>query len=177
MLWARMGAASLLLNNGLVLIAGGADESGPLATAELFDPAAQAGAGTFRTTAALASARQGATATLLGDGRALLAGGEGPAGSVAALELYEPSGNHGKGAFWSGPLLKTARSGHCAVALGDGRVLLAGGSTTARRWEMRSCSIRARWPPMARAACCSGRWRWALREPMRPARSCRMGGR
>jgi len=127
MLWARSGAAAAVLRNGLVLIAGGADEGGPFAHAELFDPQPAAGATAFRTTPPLANPRQGATATLLGDGRVLLAGGEGHGGSVAALELFDLNGNHGRGAFWSGPLLHSARSGHCAVELGDGRVLLAGG--------------------------------------------------
>jgi hypothetical protein len=115
------------LRTGAVLVAGGADETGPLAHAELFEPNADAGTSAFRGTAPLANARQGATATLLGDGRALIVGGEGRGGSVAPLELYDPSGNAGHGAFWSGPLLHTARSGHCAVRLTDGRVLLIGG--------------------------------------------------
>jgi serine/threonine protein kinase len=127
LLSARDDASVLLLRNGLVLVAGGEDESGASTAAELFDPVAQNGLGAFRLTGPLSVARHGATATLLGDGRALIAGGEGHNGTLDALELFEPSGNRGRGAFWTGPILHTARSGHCAVALGDGRVLLAGG--------------------------------------------------
>ncbi len=127
MSWSRAGATATVLRTGAVLVAGGADETGPLAHAELFEPNADAGTGAFRGTAPLANARQGATATLLGDGRAVVVGGEGHSGSVAQLELYDPAGNSGHGAFWSGPLLHTARSGHCAARLTDGRVLLVGG--------------------------------------------------
>ena len=62
------------------------------------------------------------TATLLLDGRVLVAGGGGEA--IAAAELYDP----GRGTWSATGSLTTARFGHTATLLPDGRVLVAGGS-------------------------------------------------
>src|SRR5439155_8391910 len=62
---ARYGHTVTLLNNGMVLIAGGQGSSGNiLATAELYNPAT----GTFTPTRSLNTARLGQTATLLNNG-------------------------------------------------------------------------------------------------------------
>lgn len=72
------------------------------------------------------------TATTLGDGRVLLAGGcqsVDPGGGcaagalVATTEIYDPAAD----AFAPGPALLHARFGHSAVLRGDGTVLLVGG--------------------------------------------------
>ena len=72
-------------------------------------------------------ARVAHTSTRLADGRVLVAGGvpdDAPAASQASAELYDPS----TGRFApTGPLV-TGRYEHAAVALADGRVLVAGGS-------------------------------------------------
>jgi WD40 repeat protein len=86
----RAYATAIQLADGLVLIAGGLGLSGTtlaLASAEVYDPAA----GTFSPAGSMVSARSRATATLLPDGRVLLAGGT-PAsgGSTALAELYLP---------------------------------------------------------------------------------------
>ena len=60
-----------LLPNGKVLVAGGYDSSGTLASAELYDPAS----GTWTATGSLATARVCHTATLLPNGKVLVAGG------------------------------------------------------------------------------------------------------
>jgi hypothetical protein len=70
-----------LLSDGRVLIAGGAG-NGPLATAELYDPAT----GTFSPTGSMADSHYDHTATLLSYGDVLIAGGYGP----ASAELYTP---------------------------------------------------------------------------------------
>ena len=70
------------------------------------------------------------TATLLADGRVLVAGGLTPFGggseATSACEIYDPATN-----TWTatGPLHE-ARFGHAAVLLADGRVLAAGGDPT-----------------------------------------------
>jgi hypothetical protein len=84
-----------LLRTGRVLLAGGLNGVA-LSSAELFDLAAgDAGLGGFvRTAGDLATARQGATATLLQGGQVLLVGGASEDGGVnlvlSSAELYSP---------------------------------------------------------------------------------------
>src|SRR5438094_3356024 len=69
---ARAGHTATLLQNGMVLVAGGFDSTGfPFASAELYDPASR----TWTVTGSLNTARYGHTATLLQNGIVLVAGG------------------------------------------------------------------------------------------------------
>jgi hypothetical protein len=68
------------------------------------------------------------TATLLPDGRALVAGGCAADGCednerAQRSELFDPA----RGRFVEGPAMTAPRAGHTATALDDGRVLLTGG--------------------------------------------------
>ena len=75
-----------LLPSGKVLVAGGLSGAGsPLASAELYDPAA----GTWSATGSMATGRTFHTATLLPSGKVLVAGGAGP-DVLASAELYDP---------------------------------------------------------------------------------------
>jgi hypothetical protein len=69
----------------------------------------------------MTTAREGASATLLGDGGVLVAGGGNPSATLSA-ELYDPAS--GK---WTATGRMTDYHGPAAVLLQDGRVLLAGG--------------------------------------------------
>ena len=119
-----------MLNDGRVLVTGGvfvpnllgAATATPTAAAEVYDPVA----GTW-TSAAMSQARGLHTATVLSDGRVLVAGGaqgtvQAPI-SIADTEIFDPATN----SFSPGPMLQTARSGHAAARLPDGLVVLLGG--------------------------------------------------
>jgi len=114
-----MFCTATLLRNGKVLITGGLTNNNDQTasnTAELFDPAT----GVFQPTGNMASARFGHSATLLSDGRVLIAGGVNQ-----TAEIYDPSA----GTFVPTGNMFTPRGGHTATMLSDGKVLVAGGSS------------------------------------------------
>jgi hypothetical protein len=124
---ARYSHTATLLPNGKVLIAGGlSTASGVLSSAELFDPGSGPN-GTFSVAGSMSTARMLHSATLLPDGKVLIAGGTIAAIGGAAMssaELYDPA----NGTFTPTGSLNTARCSHTATLLSDGKVLIAGGS-------------------------------------------------
>lgn len=122
---ARVDHTATLLRNGKVLVAGGYSTCSSrcvLNSAELYDPAT----GTWSTTGNLNTARNSHTATLLTNGRVLVAGGYND-GLRNRAELYDPA----TGTWSITGTLNTERSyGHTATLLPSGKVLVVGGNRT-----------------------------------------------
>lgn len=124
----RAGHTATLLNDGTVLVTGGAGAGGELADAVRYDPKTDRWSPAGR----LATARAGHTATLLADGRVLVAGGEtttsdGRVAAVATAEIYDPATNR-----WSAAgTLAEGRSNAAATVLDKDHVLVAGGASSA----------------------------------------------
>lgn len=125
-----------LLPDGHVLVTGGIVGAADLCadgtpSAELYDPVA----GVFAFTGMMTSPRYAHTATLLTNGRVLVAGGSGPAPIdcsdlgepvLSSAELYDPT----NGTFIATGQMGQARVGHTATLLLNGQVLIAGGGDT-----------------------------------------------
>jgi N-acetylneuraminic acid mutarotase len=112
-----------------VLVVGGSSAPGVLTTAELYDPAT----GTWGFTGSPNVPRGEFTATLLGNGKVLVAGGwccERYDSSNTA-ELYDPA--TGEWSFTGN--LNFPRFGHTATLLSNGKVLFAGGGPTAELYD------------------------------------------
>lgn len=116
---------AVLLRNGKVLLAGGVGMGWTfLADAEIYDPAADS----FSKTGNMTLPRESHTATLLKDGQVLITGGH--RGRRSAIEIYRSAEiyNPQNGGFTAVADLTVKRHKHDAVLLGDGRVLIVGGS-------------------------------------------------
>jgi hypothetical protein len=116
----RTGESLTLLPNGLVLVAGGEEgltsRSPVTNSADLYDPVV----GTWTPTQAMHFGRAFHTATLLGNGKVLVAGG---LFAHAQAELYDPS--TGTWALTGAMVDRLER--HTATLLPSGEVLVAGG--------------------------------------------------
>jgi len=136
MSYVRANHTATLLHSGKVLVTGGSipdtnyinTNSGisyinALSSSELFDPAT----GTWAMTGPLNTARSGHTATLLPDGRVLVAGGDDSTNGVytdfSSAEIYDPL----SGTWSYTSPMQTNRVGHKAILLPSGNVLVTGG--------------------------------------------------
>ncbi len=125
---ARAGATATVLQDGRVLITGGGPCGDPqsgtattVATGEIYDPRT----GRFSPTGNMTVEREQDTATLLRDGRVLIAGGFSYLTGLYSLsaEIFDPSTN----SFAPTGSMATARADDVAALLPNGKVLVAGG--------------------------------------------------
>jgi N-acetylneuraminic acid mutarotase len=118
----RGGHTASLLPNGKVLVAGGSYWTGfnltVLASAALYDPAT----GAWSATGSMPEARWDHTATVLPNGKVLVAGGN-RFGTLASALLYDPA----KGTWAATGSMPVSRDKHTATLLPNGKVLVAGG--------------------------------------------------
>src|SRR5439155_15433337 len=111
-------ASAVSYASGSVFAAGGYGTSGPLATAELYNPST---ATWTRTATNLSGARYGHTATVLQSGDVLVAGGYNT-GYLASAELYQAA------AGWSSAgSLSAPRYALLSARLANGAVVAMGG--------------------------------------------------
>jgi hypothetical protein len=112
-----------LLDNGKVLVVGGVegrnlDEATYLTSTELYDPST----GTWSPSGSLNQARHSHTATLLENGKVLVAGGYRDV-ALSSAELYDPS----TGSWTPTGSMTDGRALHWASLLPSGKVLVPGG--------------------------------------------------
>jgi N-acetylneuraminic acid mutarotase len=122
---ARDNATATLLRDGRVLIAGGGGVSASLSSAELYDPATNTFAPSA-STPVMNIARAAATATVLRNGKVLIAGGINGGTSLRSTELYNWATNTFT-ASTSTPVMNSPRQYASATLLRNGKVLIAGG--------------------------------------------------
>lgn len=143
MVAARYVHTATLLPGGGVFIAGGRScegcKSNPAARiAEVYDPSR----GEFFAAENLGEARTLHTATLLPDGRVLIAGGRSCAGDCEGArtlqdsDIYDPA----NGTYTAGSDMSVPRAGHKSVALPDGSVFIYGGVDCGGRSDCQSLS-------------------------------------
>ncbi len=129
----RCSAQAFVLKDGRVLVVGGSASSddGQKATAEIYDPRTR----TFASTGSMHVPRSAFAGAVLRDGRVLVMGGWSagthPARSIEkSAEIYDPA----TGRFSMTGGMATERYKMAALRLGDGRVLVIGGSD-AHDWQ------------------------------------------
>ena len=117
----RSGHTATLLPNGKVLVTGGRpNDSGfvVLASAEVYDPAT----GTWNSTGSMSIGRDGHTATLLPNGKVLVAGGW-SSSALNGAEVYDPA----TGTWSAMAAMSIGHFLHTATLLPNETVLVAGG--------------------------------------------------
>lgn len=114
----RVVHTATLLPDGRVLIAGGANYAEYVGTAEIFSPTT----GTWTSAGAMSDRRYGAAAVTRPDGTVLVIGGANFFGRLATTAIFNPAGG-----WTAGPVMQSARFAPVAVAMGDQRILVAGG--------------------------------------------------
>lgn len=129
----RFAHTATLLRNGKVLVVGGDSSANSYpVSAEVYDPTT----GTWSTTGSLTQGRRNHAAVLLPSGKVLVVGGtigfsSGTHIPTASAELYDPATGKWSTAF----SMAEARGNPSATLLGNGKVLLLGGSARTELYD------------------------------------------
>lgn len=100
---------------------------------------APAQAGSWTNASSMATARYNHTASLLPNGRVLVAGGIGSSNVLSSAELYDPQTN----SWFAAGNMFNIRYGHTATVLSSGRVLVTGGAGADANVEIYEPSFNA----------------------------------
>jgi N-acetylneuraminic acid mutarotase/HEAT repeat protein len=112
--------------DGRAMVAGGHTGRHRIYDTEFYDPATGKWTAGPAITNLVPAVRQYHSATMLANGRALIAGGRGVFGYLPTAELYDPSSD-----TWSNTgAMNFARMTHQATLLSNGKVLVTGGNTS-----------------------------------------------
>lgn len=124
-----------LLPASRVLVAGGRNAAGAMASTELYDDAT----GEWTTQGSMHEARVGHRSVLLKTGKVLVVGGVDRSGQpLASAEVFDPT----TGVWKRTGAMATARHEHSATLLDDGRVVVVGGSAMASSSvALKSCEV------------------------------------
>lgn len=128
---ARSQHTATLLQDGRVFVMGGDQNGTAISVAEIYDPATRTWVQNTNTLGASA-ARLDHTATLLPDGRVLVAGGRNAIGALNSVYIWNPVDSQ----WTEGPVMPGGpRWGHTATLLPGGKVIFAGGRGTANTYK------------------------------------------
>lgn len=133
---ARAFHSATMLANGDLLIVGGVVQWEPKAVPTDSGEILKAGTGELQPTGSLSAPRYWHTATLLQDGRVLIAGGfvltaTGLVQEEASAEIYDPA----TGTFTPAANMNKPRTFHTATLLPNGKVLIAGPDASAELYD------------------------------------------
>ena len=134
---ARVSHRTVVLNDGRVMVIGGAQRTGPYDTVEFYNPTTETWVsdpflGSWEKAPPLVQSRAGHTTTILDDGTLLVTGGRARLDEtdlqtlvefIPSTEIYDPASGESRAVAD----MNDPRGGHIAAKLKDGRVLVAGG--------------------------------------------------
>lgn len=128
---ARSQHTATLLQDGRVFVMGGDQNGSAVSTSEIYNPATRSWTQNTHTLGSSA-ARLDHTATLLPDGRVLVAGGRAATGALSSVYIWNPIDSQ----WTAGPSMPGGpRWGHTATLLPGGKVLFAGGRGAANSYK------------------------------------------
>jgi hypothetical protein len=135
----RAGHTATLLQDGRILITGGADSTGMATnTGFIFERLGVNNSTLTPTTNNMTFSRIGHTATLLPDGRVVIAGGQSGTSFRSQVDIFDPSTD--TFSDFAGTNLGEARAHHAAVEITPYGAVICGGCTAANGPDPRECT-------------------------------------